>query len=405
MAFPALANTTAFPFLSSTASVAAVIPAMRARLNCRLYDSAKIQIDPDHHQEPNAYNNAYQNPLDLRVEGEDCKYGNITPEKQRQHHTPSISENATYFGSVSVFGCSDFVYIWGSVDHKPKPRMNHSAALGCNMTYEVVGVDATFTGTDIAFDPQNPPQPIEDTARRWPMRTSPRSILWADLGDPAANARVADAIKHHHGIIVAQHIATQLVQTNKTNNTTLAALAGVHPPAQPDQAITNAGRLYNATVTDPSGRRRVVQDATATRILEALLAAALVLLAVGWVTLPRTDVLPRSNLASIASMAALIAGGDLLSRVPPDAQRRRSEQEIAAALRGGPGLRLWMGWEPAQDENERLNDDGDEVGPRRFGIFVLDEVEDNERAAESAGSGGSVVSVLSSGYRGIVAED
>lgn len=316
MAFPALANTTAFPFQSPTASVSAVIPAMRARLDCRLYDSAKIRMDPDHHQEPNAHNNAYQNPLDLRVEAEDCKYPDVTPDRQRQHRIPSMSENATYFGSVSVFGCSDVVYIWGSVDGARQPTMNHSAALGCNATYEVVDAEATFAGADLAFDPQNPPRPLEAPARRRPVRASPRSILWycflasmdtapldnlfalfvsspwavarADLGDPAADRRVAGAIRHHHGIIVAQHVSAQRVPANETD----------------------AGRRYNATATDP-----------------------------------------------------------------------------------------------AADEDRRVYGDGDEAGPRRFGIFALEEAEDNGMAAESAGSGGSVVAVLCSGYRGVVAED
>ncbi|KAK8094911.1 hypothetical protein PG997_001596 [Apiospora hydei] len=436
LAFPALVNATPFPLQSTTASISAVIPAVRASLECRLYDSSKVKTDPDSHQEPNLYNNAYQNPLDLRIEGEDCTYPELARHKQPQRNITHVSEKATYFGSVSVLGCSDLLYTWGSIDRKPQPSLNHAAALGCNMTYEVVDVDATFAGIDLGFDLQNPPKPIEETTRRLSERTIPRSTLWycyiaslttgpqlldnffsllvsspwaiatADFGDPAANDRVANAIKHHHGIIVAQHISTQLIAANRTN-VTLAAAASSSGLHGSDQA-TDADRVYNATVTDPNGRRRVVQDAAATRILEALLATALILFVVGWVTLPRTDVLPRSNLSSIASVAALVAGGNLLSRMPLDAQQLLSEEKIASALRGDPGLRLWMGWGLVPDqEEERPHGGENEARTRRFGIFVQDEegeegLEDDEVMVES---GDDIVALQSTDYRGVAVEE
>ncbi|KAK8133559.1 hypothetical protein PG984_005571 [Apiospora sp. TS-2023a] len=62
-------------------------------------------------------------------------------------------------------------------------------------------------------------------------------------------SRFSVNVKHHHGIVVAYHISTQLVPANKTN-ITLEALAGINPPVPPDQAFTDADRLYNATVAN-----------------------------------------------------------------------------------------------------------------------------------------------------------
>ncbi|KAK7947875.1 uncharacterized protein PG986_008761 [Apiospora aurea] len=310
------------------------------------------------------------------------------------------------------------------------------AALGCNMAYEVVDVDATFVGIDLDFDLQNPPRPIEETTRRLSERTIPRSTLWccciaslntgpqlldnffsllvsspwaiatADFGDSAAIDRVADAIKHHHGIIVAQHISAQLAPANRTNVTLAAASSSGLCSA--DHQVTDADRLYNATVTDPNGRRRMVQDAAATRILEAVLATALILFVVGWVTLPRTDVLPRSKLSSIASVAALVAGGNLLSRMPPDAQQLTPESRIADSLRGCPGRRLWMGWGLVPDEEgERPHGAENEAKARQFGIFVQDEEgkEGLENEGMMTGSGDDIVVLQSTGYRGVAVEE
>ncbi|KAI1347090.1 hypothetical protein F5Y01DRAFT_319055 [Xylaria sp. FL0043] len=72
----------------------------------------------------------------------------------------------------------------------------------------------------------------------------------------------------------------------------------------------------DATVTDPTRRRRVVQDAISTHVLVALLGATLALFLTGWVSSPGTDVLPCGS-TTIASVAALLAGGKVMSLLRP----------------------------------------------------------------------------------------
>ncbi|KAK8038664.1 hypothetical protein PG993_007075 [Apiospora rasikravindrae] len=371
-------------FNTSTASIAAVIPAALG---------------------PPATDIYYHNPLGLWIEGEGC---NRDPQSEqfRYNRVLSTSTEATYFGlggietADTVNGCSRMLYAWGHIDYNADPILQHVAALGCNVSYEIVDVATTFVGMTLDLDPQNPPQPRENTARNSTIHSfslpvyvnlaqvnyapqlldnffsllvsSPWAISMSDLGDKSAVHRVADAIKFHHGVIMAQSLAESLLPANKTN-TTLGAST--------QSGQTDADLVYNATMSGRS-KRRVVQDATATRILEALAGASLVLFLVGWIKLPRTDVLPRDTVTSIASVVALIAGGNLLSHLPPDAQQLGSEAEIIAALRGGPGLRLWMGWGLVPDVQGKMYGNENEAGESRFGIFVV-----NDEEEEGVGEG------------------
>jgi hypothetical protein len=102
--------------------------------------------------------------------------------------------------------------------------------------------------------------------------------------------QVAEAIKHQHRIIQAQRLAFHLVPSNTTNTTLPLSVLETDPDA------TDAMQVYTGTATTPpgEGRRRVVQDEAATRVLQALLGTTRVLVAVGWVCMRETDVLPRA---------------------------------------------------------------------------------------------------------------
>ncbi|KAK8110316.1 uncharacterized protein PG998_006773 [Apiospora kogelbergensis] len=116
----------------------------------------------------------------------------------------------------------------------------------------------------------------------------------------------------------------------------------------------------------------------------------------------------HDNITSIASVAALIAGGDLLSRLPHDVQRLRSEAEIANALRGGEGLRLWMGWGLVPDYEGRMHGNENEAGTSQFGIFVMDEEEEGQDAGDEATLAEletSNMALQPVGYHGVSAEE
>ncbi|KAH8164935.1 hypothetical protein CIB48_g3306 [Xylaria polymorpha] len=385
---------------ASAVSISTVIPAIRGRMDCRSYEPAYIHTNLTLDYITYGF---VHNPLDIFVVGEDC--GDPDRDARLPNARFETYANTTYFGTVaSGFGyamsCSDLLYVWGKIDYGANPIVQHVDAIGCNMTFEVVDVNTTFIGTDLNIDLEHPPQPLNGTTRSVAIPksdylslietiptvettllaeidvnpqsldmffaaivTSPWAIPVSNLGDPdpSTRASVIAAIKFHHGIITAQLLRSTLAPANTTNSTLAEPIGPGDNDAQPH---------YNATVTDPTGRRRVVQDAVSTHVLAALLATTLVLFIIGWAGTTGTDVLPRSP-TTIASSAALIAGGNVLAHVPADAQ---SLEDIIAAL-GGPRARLWMGWGNLPDEEGRLTGGENEAGVSQFGIFVVDEEE------------------------------
>lgn len=296
-------------------------------------------------------------------------------------------------------GCSDLLYSWGKIDHAATPVVQHLPSLGCNVTFESVDVDDNFIGADdleIDTSPGKAPQPRKDTARDSPMGvgvaairealfyiyyrlaaiptapqlldpffatlvTSRYAVAMEELGDPTRSARVADAIRFQHGVIQAQKLAMQRLPATWANVALPAAgsLVGVSGNNK------NNNNNNNASDADP-------RYAASTRALEAL-----VLLVVGWCFMHETDVLPRAP-TSIASVAAPLVGGNVLEKLPADAEWR-SRVEMAAALQasaGGSGdqqPRFWIWWGLVPDLKGRARGGESENRFRRFGIYAVGE--------------------------------
>ncbi|KAK7908656.1 hypothetical protein PG985_015959 [Apiospora marii] len=219
------------------------------------------------------------------------------------------------------------------------------------------------------------------------------AIPVSDLGDEAANAKVVDAIRAQHVIIHAQSLAHSRIAANYTDPdiTTLTTNSSSKIGLDDDQYT-----LYKAVATDTSGqRRRVKQDEASTRALQGLLGASLVLLIISWLfTYRDTNVLPRPP-TSIASVAALIAAGNLLDKLPPDVQLLDREAFAAALGVGGEKpTKYWIGWRTVPD----LENGGK---TRRFGIFAIEEgdeeltegSEDEENSVGEEASTGEEASV------------
>ncbi|KAH8756681.1 hypothetical protein F5883DRAFT_352996, partial [Diaporthe sp. PMI_573] len=218
---------------SSSLSTSTQIPALRARLTCRMYDSSSIStnltmIDP--------YSDIYHNPLGITVEGETC---GLCPECEfaRNNVFMDTRANASYFGigsdlNAAVKSCSDYFYTWGRLDYSANPPVQHVAAIGCNETIEAVDVAVEFTGADLDIDPQSPPRPLEATARNSTVLVNGSSSLYyhipslastelfsnsfallttsrfaiplSALGDPSSDEEVAAALRFQHGVLTAQ---------------------------------------------------------------------------------------------------------------------------------------------------------------------------------------------------------
>ncbi|KAL1870265.1 hypothetical protein VTK73DRAFT_2784 [Phialemonium thermophilum] len=158
-----------------------------------------------------------------------------------------------------------------------------------------------------------------------------------DLGSvaPGDIQHVVSAITKQHGIIRTQMLAALRHQTMDAA----------------DNANATSG-VVSATLTSPSTkppRRRVVQDPTATRALQILLAAtALLGCVVAWAALPRTDILPSSSAAgggSIAAAAALLADGSVLGMLGRVAEWQPTEYLRDAFVDGAQEpMAFRLGW-------------------------------------------------------------
>lgn len=380
---------------SSSLSTRTQMPALRARLTCRLYDSSSIStnltmIDP--------YMDIYHNPLGITVEGETC---DLVPEAEFAKYNVHIDtrSNASYFGIgrdpvVSpANSCSDYFYTWGRLDYSANPRVQHIAAVACNETIEAVDVAVEFAGADLTIDPERPPVPLEETVRNSTVSTGYISYLYDDipslastemysksfallttsrwavphsaLGDPSRDADVAAALRFQHGVLAAQGLHTNRAPAANVSASDAELVADENMVPARDGG---ARYTYRATATDGEGRRRVVQDSASTRVLEALLLAAAMLLLLGWATLPRTNVLPDRSPTTVAGAVALLAGGNLLERLPRDAEWR-SKGDIRDAL--GRATKLWLGWGLMPDEEGIAMGNENENGVSRFGIFAV----------------------------------
>ena len=405
----------------STVSIEAVVPAVRSKLTCRVYGSSMITTNLTLNYTIDM--SEFHNPLGINIKGEEC---NRFPEYEEWAYNNILPTypNMTYFGigdSVGNIsqsqGCSDLLYTWGKLDYTANPIVRHITAVGCNETVDTLSVATTFLGANLTIDINHPPIPLENTTHPSTitadrlstyntlarlstvpnylteffamLTTSPWAVPLPSLGSPSATPDIVAAIHHHHGIIQAQAFSQHFLPAN-TTNTTLPA--GRHRVNTTDDMF-----LYQGTAYSPpgEGQRRVVQDATSTRILQALLAAAMALVALGWLFLKETDVLPRSP-NSVASVVALLAGGGLLEGSAgekggvekggavegEDSDREGGERGAGSCSDGGEngmrreGVRFWMGWGTVTDWEGREKGGGEnEAGVSRFGIFTVREEE------------------------------
>ncbi|KAI0182093.1 hypothetical protein GGR52DRAFT_568296 [Hypoxylon sp. FL1284] len=382
--------------VSENTTIQAVVPAVRPGLSCRWYADSDIT--------------ARFNDSDTVVFGFTSFDGiavNITGEECAMRKNPYIKNTAVFPGELSAdgyfgwatdylndgyYGCSAFLYIWGRISLGGPPTV-WTSAVGCNATTETVDVAVSFVGPRLQLDPSQPPRPIESTSQSYdvyhptaedlyaglaslPWRgnkslldsffeqlvTSRYAIPISDLGDPSRAQTVKDAIAFQHGIIEAQYLSQfgRLNAISQPGNLSVPTLF----PSLSTRAPTKDTGAYPAVAEDPYGRQRLVQDPTATRVAEALLLAALALSLLGWCLGPRKPVLPRSP-TSVASVMALLAGGDILGHVYRDGEgggggNWQTIEDARAAL--PKDSKFWLGWGPPGTSTEEKK--------RRFAIWM-----------------------------------
>ncbi|KAI1863862.1 uncharacterized protein JN550_009360 [Neoarthrinium moseri] len=382
----------------SSLIVQATVPALRPGMNCSLYPTSSISTGEFRNRQINQISVATYEGISVNITGQQCSWQFASGNWQAYtNNTATFAKNLTsefYFGSgtfndgVAVVPCSDDVlYIWGQY---PGPGVSSPvsiSAMGCNRTAESVDVEVTYVGADLQLDPANPPRPLEATAKMIPGRfnisdggddifgvyygnlasltppndtlfdeffgqlvTSRYAIPLTSLKDASQAEAVKDAIMFQHGVYAAQYI-------DMRHRVALNSSLTVFPALSSAAAGSDTG-VYNATITNPWGSSRIVQDEVGTRILEVLLLIALVLSALSWALGPWKPVLPRSP-TNIASVLALLSGGDLLEHLHGQDSMKEwhNLEELRAVL--GDESRFWVGMGPPKSDGEK-----------RFGIWL-----------------------------------
>lgn len=288
-------------------------------------------------------------PQFVDSDSNDCSDSDSTPSA-----TPFVlgrTENGTIEG-FSVVLCKPYVEaisINASLDGSTLALISGDSPTPDEQTTTLFSDDSTlFTIPSSDLPSPNDVSALTDTG---PLSGFFEALVHSKYGIPIENLygpsnsdTLVAAIERQWGIMLAQ----RLNMFGRNTST----------PAYPVSAYPNPANLLNATHIDASGLR-VVQSATATRILDGLLGALSLLAIITWLTLDTRKILPKNPL-SIAAIASLLADSSLLSEdVIPKGSEWCSDKELAE--RGVlAGHCYSLGWWRDDEENKRA----------RFGIDI-----------------------------------
>ncbi|KAK7402934.1 hypothetical protein QQX98_011332 [Neonectria punicea] len=356
------------------------LTAIRPNMTCRLYLSREIStnLTLEYTTDDNIVN-----PLQVDLNGETCRgsrgsdsnaiigTGNAAAQRDGLN-----TDAGAFFGvglgkSNSTTQCSDWVYIWGRLANTNNDEISVSSinALACNETIQAVETDVNLYGVGLDIDSADPPVPeevtVQDTSVAIPnldyssLVNVPHDGLFDAFfamlnasdyaasedalgGSTAANAgEVRSAILRQHGIIRAQSLNFKS-RRHLSSSGTFPAVNGqnIISGVDPEASVSEAVPLLNGDSMSQEVRLR--QGVVATRVLQCLVGAVLVLHLLSWILMPKNR-LPRSP-TNIASVTALLVDGNLL-RILPRAAQWQPRQEAEQALRESElAERFEMGW-------------------------------------------------------------
>jgi hypothetical protein len=297
------------------------VPALRSAPVCHLHTATDLK--PNLTQYASGNTSTYQLRVDtatLACPGNNSDYpwvSNVFTVENLKDGPFGYSIQTNCHSDTGQDGHSHYteLYVWGHVNTSD---VKYIMAMNCMQFGETVDVMTRFKLPSMDIDESHPPVADESTAKLAPDLYTPIPEWWAlntngqyptlngffyllisgkyaiavdDLMTSERNQTVIDAIKHQHKLINAQQF------NNYTRSTA-------------NDSIEHAPLLGNITNTD---RMRLVQDATSSRILEALLGAMLLLGILGTTILNTDHVLPK-NPCSIAAVASLLADSSLLDQ-------------------------------------------------------------------------------------------
>lgn len=404
--------------------ITTTLRALRPNLDCRLYPTSEITTNIT----LNYQVGGISDPLRIDLAAEPCR--NPSSELLGSNAIISTARGSSSSGSGGFFGwastrntnpsqCSDLMYTWGHLDNSGPNgvQVSYISAMGCNETLQTVTADVTFRGQDLRIDPATPPRVQESTAMANGVALPPLqydSLVDMDspgnsldpffstlttsrfalpvqlLGDNNLDTagKVADAIVAHHKIIRTQslNIRTRRTVTPDGNFPTTESGTQVGSGLDPGvDAATAQPRLVATLMTvNTALSRRLQVDEVTVRILQVLLSvillggvASLTLALIGSGGVVGIGMLPRHP-GSIASLAALLADGNVFGYLPRGAEWMSSRELEDDMRQKGEGGDFAMGWEAVK---RRRRDDVSRLGlpaemrkqEEEFGIRVVRE--------------------------------
>ncbi|KAF4982510.1 hypothetical protein FZEAL_1880 [Fusarium zealandicum] len=403
---------------SDDLKITARLTAIRPNMTCRLYlvDEISTNITLGY-----TLDDEIANPLRIDLDGETCRgdgerdSSNAIIGTTRSALMPQTGSNNN--SSNMLFGlglgktntssqCSDWLYVWGRLDDMGTDDVSVSSisALACNETIEAVDADVVLHGPGLHLYPVDRPRPDEETVKNTTVATPQldySSLLnvsadglfdpffailnasWLAVpdsvfaGSSATDAgKVQSAILQQHGIIRAQSLNFKSRRRLSSRGTFPVVdgqniLSGV----ETDAPISRAVPVFSGEKL--SQRIRLEQDPVATRILQGLLGALLLLHVISWIFARRLR-LPRPP-TTIASVTALLVDGNILKLLPRDAQWKTSKELEAMFEERDAAQRFYMGWEDARRRSRR---DGRKKKKREGGAFGIRAVVSEEHMPE-----------------------
>ncbi|RYC90816.1 hypothetical protein BFJ63_vAg6433 [Fusarium oxysporum f. sp. narcissi] len=360
------------------------LTAIRPNMSCRLYQSDEISTNLTLEYK---LDDRIVNPLRVDLEGETCRgsgerngsnaiIGTTTTSFPAQHGR-SLSRD-TLFGvglrkTRSSPHCSDWLYIWGELVDVGSSDMSVSSinALACNESIEAVDVVALFHGpNDLRLYPDHQPIPVESTAQDTTvaipeldysklinvtsdglldtffamLNASQFAVPDSTFGSstPSAANEVQSAILSQHGIIRAQSLNFRSRRHLSSRGTfPVADGTNIVSGIDPDEPVSQAVPVISGSQVTESVRLR--QDAIATRILQGIVGALMLLHIISWIYWRRIR-LPRSP-TTIASVTALLVDGNLFKSLPRAAQWQPDSELEAIFTEGDTPQRFQLGFD------------------------------------------------------------
>jgi len=349
-----------------------IVPAVRASLNCTLYEQEDI-VGLEYITVMNRPPSVQPGTTFIRANRlgrSNACTGNSSKTEYLTHNGPLGGDfHWSAFLNNTGDGCPPLNFYWGYQGASPTVDWDSTSNITSNVTYvkglacyettEQLDIDVTFIYPDLEIDTASPPIPLENTSRLFttavttlPYSTMPPpdglkefyGELWyaarlrygladEDFGNPEQDEKIIAAIESAHGIVRAQQYHGSL----RTND-----LA---------ESATGISASAAGIITD-LGRYRLVMNNISTGVLCGLLGVILICTGISSCLMSTRYVLPK-NPFSIGAMISLLADSNLLDKylLAADVQATGRPNSASSILNSGI---FRMGWFTPSNGGEKV---------------------------------------------------